>query len=101
MHKLLNPVYRDDPEPKRTFKLLRRFQATRHLPRSPPLFLVVDIEVEPVKVEGFMKDNKIIGIANDMVCNIRDYVFDPNAMNTNIIRPAITVTQIEFKPMMF
>jgi hypothetical protein len=33
----------------------------------------------------------VIGIANDRTRSIRDYVvFDPNAMNTGIVRPEIT-----------
>ena len=28
-------------------------------------------------------------------------IFDPNAMNMSIIRPEITIAQLEFKPMMF
>lgn len=39
-----------------------------------------------------MAESDIIGIANDRAKNIRDYeVFDPNAMNTWIIRPKIIV----------
>ncbi|MCI64527.1 hypothetical protein A2U01_0085785, partial [Trifolium medium] len=35
-----------------------------------------------------------IGIANDRGRSIRDYVvFDPNAMNTGIVRPEITAAQ--------
>ncbi|KAI5384334.1 hypothetical protein KIW84_071373 [Lathyrus oleraceus] len=75
----LNPVYRGDPELERTLRLLRRFQLT-----------------------GYFPDNDIIGIANDRARNIRDYVvFDPNAMNTRIIKPKIIVAQFEFKPMIF
>lgn len=49
-----------------------------------------------------MTENDIISIANDMERNIRDYdVLDPNAMNTGIIRPEITVAQFKFKPMIF
>ncbi|KAI5425266.1 hypothetical protein KIW84_031170 [Lathyrus oleraceus] len=66
--RLFTPVYKGDHEPDRTPKLLRRFQATGHLPRK----------------------------------EIRDYdVFDPNVMNTLIIKPYITLVQFEFKPMIF
>lgn len=82
--------------------MLRRFQSTLPLPGSPPLFLVVDIEVEPVKVEGVMEYNDIIATANDRACNIKDYVvFDLNVVNTCIIRPEIIMVKLEFKPIMF
>ena len=49
-----------------------------------------------------MADNGIIDIANDRAKNKMDYIiFNPNAMNTWIIRPKITVEQFEFKLMMF
>lgn len=49
-----------------------------------------------------MSEPDIIGIANDKARNIRDYaIFDPNSMNTRIIRPKIIVDQLKFKPMMF
>lgn len=42
-----------------------------------------DLEQEEV----VMEDNDIIGIANDIAHNIRDYVvFDPNSMNKGIIK---------------
>ncbi|KAL5560677.1 hypothetical protein UlMin_036888 [Ulmus minor] len=44
----------------------------------------------------------IIGIANDRDRSIRDYaIFDPETMNTGIVRPEITANHFEFKPMMF
>lgn len=44
----------------------------------------------------------IIGIANDRVRNIMDYiVFDLNSINTSIVRLYIIVTKFEFKRMMF
>lgn len=102
MCRLLNPIYREDPEPERTFRLLRRFQTTGHLLGSPRLFLVFDLEEEPIEKERVMPDNNIIGIVNDMARNIRDYVvLDPNAMNICIILPEIIVDQFEFKSMMF
>lgn len=49
-----------------------------------------------------MADNNIIGIANDRARNIIYYVvFDPNSMNTSIIRLDITLAQFEFKTIMF
>ncbi|MCI47804.1 hypothetical protein A2U01_0069046, partial [Trifolium medium] len=49
-----------------------------------------------------MAEPDIKGIANNRGRSIRDYVvFDPNAMNTGIVRPEITAAQFEFKPMMF
>ncbi|MCI57615.1 hypothetical protein A2U01_0078866, partial [Trifolium medium] len=52
--------------------------------------------------EAGMAEPDIIGIANDRGRSIRDYaVFDPNVMNTRIVRPEITAAQFEFKPMMF
>lgn len=99
---MLNPVYRGDPEPERTFRLLIRFQATGHLPGSPHSFLVLDTKEEPTEAYIVMVDNDIIGIANDKAYNIKDYaVFDPDAMNIRIIRLEIVVSQFEFKPMLF
>ncbi|KAL5540766.1 hypothetical protein UlMin_044089 [Ulmus minor] len=44
----------------------------------------------------------IIGIANDRDRSIRDYaIFDPETINTGIVRPEITANHFEFKPMMF
>lgn len=103
MCRLKNPFYRGypEPEPERTFRLLRRFQAIGHLPGSPPHFLVLDIEEEPTQAYIVMADNDIIDNANDMAHKIRDYsLFDPNYMKTIIIRPEITVTQFKFEPMM-
>ncbi|KAI5412838.1 hypothetical protein KIW84_057459 [Lathyrus oleraceus] len=74
MRRLLNPVYRGDPEPERTFRLLRRFQATGHLPGSLPSFLIFDLEEEPAQADIVMADNNIIGIANDRARNIKDYM---------------------------
>ncbi|MCI53245.1 hypothetical protein A2U01_0074491, partial [Trifolium medium] len=49
-----------------------------------------------------MPEPDIIGIVNDRGRSIRDYaVFNPNAMNTGIVRPEITTAQFEFKPMIF
>lgn len=49
-----------------------------------------------------MEKTNVIGIANDRARNIRDYaVFEPNVMNTGIVRPEITAAQFKFKPMMF
>jgi hypothetical protein len=57
---------------------------------------------EPGEVPTVLAEPDIIGIANDRARNIRTYaVFDPNAMNTGIVRPEITAAQFEFKPMMF
>ncbi|MCI60371.1 hypothetical protein A2U01_0081627, partial [Trifolium medium] len=48
--------------------------------------MAAQAEPEPV-----MAEPDIIGIANDKGRSIRDYaVFDPNAMNTGIVRPEIT-----------
>lgn len=107
MHKLLTLVYIEDFEPKWTLILLRRFQVVVHLLGSPSPALVFGnfegyFEEDPFEKERVMVDNDIIGISNDRERNIRDYaMFDPNVMNIGIIRPKITVTQFEFKPMMF
>lgn len=102
MGRLLNPVCRDDLGHERTFRLLRRFQATGHLPGSPPPFLVLYIEEELAEENIVMEDNDIIGITSDMARNIRDYgVFDTNDMNIGIIKPEIIVAKFKFKPMMF
>ena len=40
----------------------------------------------------------IIGIANDRARHIRDYaIFDPETMNTRIVKPEITANHFEFK----
>lgn len=66
--RLLNTTYTGDPEPKKTLRLLRRFQATCHLPGFPPSFLLfkepfegnfVEIQLDE---EGVMVENDIIGI---------------------------------------
>lgn len=45
-----------------------------------------------------MDEPGIIGITNDKAHNIRDYTgFDPNAMNTGIIRSEMIVAQFELK----
>lgn len=55
-----------------------------------------------MEVEVVMAETSIIGIANNRARNIRDYaVFDPNAMNTGIIRPKINASHLEFKSMIF
>lgn len=94
MFKLLHLVYKGDPEPERTLRVLRRFQLTGHFLGSPPPFFLVDLpELEEIvkdkaEAEVVMSDNDIIGIANDRERNIRYYViFDPNAINIVIIRP--------------
>lgn len=102
MRMLLNPIYRGDPEPKRMFRLLWRFQITGNLPGNRPPFLLFDLEDELVHANIVMADKDIIGIDNDRARNIMDYaVFDPNSMNNDIIRPEIIVAQFEFKPMLF
>ncbi|KAI5391391.1 hypothetical protein KIW84_076264 [Lathyrus oleraceus] len=39
MRRALNPIYRGDPKPERTLRLLRRFHLIGRLPGSPPSFL--------------------------------------------------------------
>ncbi|KAK2450136.1 hypothetical protein QL285_009271 [Trifolium repens] len=107
MHRLLSPEFRPDPEIERTFRILRRNREVN-----------TQVGVNLAEEEGFhnsdpeeeMAEPKevpisrpdVIGIANNKTRNIQDYaVFDPNAMNTGIVRPEITAAQFEFKPMMF
>jgi hypothetical protein len=107
MRRLLSPEFRPDPEIERTFRILRRNREVN-----------TQVGVNLAEEEGFhnsdpeeeMAEPKevpisrpdVIGIANNKTRNIQDYaVFDPNAMNTGIVRPEITAAQFEFKPMMF
>lgn len=104
---MLTLIYKGDLEPEKILILLRRFQAIGHLPGSPPPIILFGnfegyFEEEPFEEEVVMVDNEIIGIANDRARKIRDYiVFDPNSMNTRIMRPYIIMAQFEFKPMVF
>lgn len=88
-------------------RLRRRFQATSHLSRSllpTHLFEAFEehFEEPQLKQEGVMVENDIVGIANYIARNIRDYVvFDPNTMNMRILQPEITVAHFEFSSMMF
>jgi len=46
--------------------------------------------------------NNTIDMSNEKDRSIREYVvFDPNALHTSIMRPEVTTTQFEFKPIMF
>ncbi|KAL5569743.1 hypothetical protein UlMin_026318 [Ulmus minor] len=57
---------------------------------------------EPENRYVVVQPPNIIGIENDRDRSIRDYViFDPETMNTGIVRPKITANHFEFKPMMF
>ncbi|KAL5573431.1 hypothetical protein UlMin_023028 [Ulmus minor] len=57
---------------------------------------------EPENRYVVVQPPNIIGIANDRDRSIRDYaIFDPETMNTGIVRPEITANHFEFKPMMF
>ena len=57
---------------------------------------------EPKNRYVVVQPPNIIGIANDRDRSIRDYaIFDPETMNTGIVRPEITANHFEFKPMMF
>ncbi|MCI36665.1 hypothetical protein A2U01_0057888, partial [Trifolium medium] len=102
MHRLLSPEYRDDPDIERTFRILRRNQrentgtgvnlAERGYSSESEEDMANQDDPEIV-----MAEPDIIGIANDRARNIRDYaVFDPNVMNTGIVRPKITAAQFEF-----
>lgn len=65
-------------------------------------FEYIEEQAQVKEEDPAMAESDIIGIANDMERNIREYaVFNPNAMNTWIIIPEIIVAQFEFKPMMF
>ncbi|KAK2354700.1 hypothetical protein QL285_092185 [Trifolium repens] len=107
MRRLLSPEFRPDLEIERTFRILRRNRGVNTQVgvnlAEEKVFHNSDSEEEMAEQEEVpiaMPD--VIGIANDRTRNIRDYaVFDPNAMNTGIVRPEITAAQFEFKPMMF
>ncbi|KAI5424664.1 hypothetical protein KIW84_030741 [Lathyrus oleraceus] len=111
MRRLLHPVYRGDPESERTLRVLRRFQLIGHFPGSPTSCILADVpeleidgelELDEEEAEVVMAYNDVIGISNDRARNIIDYtIFDPNAMNTRIIRPKIDIPHSKFKPMMF
>ncbi|KAK2415996.1 hypothetical protein QL285_038430 [Trifolium repens] len=105
MRRLLSPEFRAGPEIERTFRILRRnrgvnIQVGVNLAEEED-FHNSDPEEEEMGEPGgvpiVLPD--VIGIANDRTRNIRDYaVFDPNAMNTGIVRPEIIAAQFEFKP---
>lgn len=110
MRMFLTSVCKGDSDLEKILRLLRRFQSTSHLLGNPPHILVFRNLEEPfegnfeevqLKEERVVAEDDIIGIANDRARNIQDcVVFDPNSINTEIIRTNITVTQFEFKPVM-
>ncbi|KAI5412153.1 hypothetical protein KIW84_057000 [Lathyrus oleraceus] len=63
---------------------------------------VPELELDEEEAKVVMADNDVIRITNDRERNIRNYaIFDPNSMNTRIIRPTVDAPSFKFKPMMF
>ena len=96
MHRQSTPEFQLDPKIERTFRrLLRENQGFVELGRLVAM-LGGNEEREECK-EGpknryiIVQPPNIIGIANDRDRSIRDYViFDPETMNTGIVRPEMT-----------
>ncbi|MCI31263.1 hypothetical protein A2U01_0052475, partial [Trifolium medium] len=105
MHRLVSPEFRPDPEIERTFRNRRRNlweNSGIGVNLAEEEYSSEEDMADQVGPDAGMAEPDIIGIANDKERSIRDYaVFDPNAMNTGIVRPEITAAQFEFKPMMF
>ncbi|KAL5576436.1 hypothetical protein UlMin_018135 [Ulmus minor] len=104
MHRQGTPEFQLDHEIERTFRrLLRQNQGFAELGRMAAL--IGGNEEHPEGPENryvVIQPTNIIGIANDRDRSIRDYaIFDPETMNTGIVRPEITANHFEFKPMMF
>ena len=103
MHKQGTPEYQLDPEIERTFRRLRREnQGFAELGRMAALLGGNNNEEEDKNRFVLVSPPDIIGIANERDQTIQDYaIFDPETMNTSIVRPEITSNNFEFKPMMF
>lgn len=109
MYRFLSPDYRLDLEIERTFKRLRRGQASSQ--PLPELVLNTPTNSTPDSAEVLSPaasemaeevPQDSMTMANDRNCAIRGYaVFDPEAMNTGIVRTPISAAQFEFKPIMF
>ena len=98
------PEYQLDPEIERTFRRLQREnQGFVELGKMAPV--AGGNEDRDEREENryvIVPPPNIIGIANDRDQFIQDYaIFDPETMNTGIVRPEITANHFEFKPMMF
>ena len=107
MHRQGAPEFQLDHEIERTFRrLLRENQGFAELGRMAALIGGNGGHDEhpegPENRYIVVQPPNIIGIANDRDRSIRDYaIFDPETMNTGIVRPEITANHFEFKPMMF
>ncbi|KAL5560290.1 hypothetical protein UlMin_036501 [Ulmus minor] len=107
MHRQGAPEFQLDHEIERTFRrLLRENQGFAELGRMAALLGGNRAGGEhpegPENRYIVVQPPNIIGIANDRDRSIRDYaIFDPETMNTGIVRPEITANHFEFKPMMF
>ncbi|KAL5563684.1 hypothetical protein UlMin_033431 [Ulmus minor] len=107
MHRQGTPEFQLDHEIERTFRrLLRQNQGFTELGRMAALIGGNgghdEHNEEPENRYVVVQPPNIIGIANDRDRSIRDYaIFDPEIMNTWIVRPEIIANHFEFKPMMF
>lgn len=90
MGKLISPKYKGDPWPKIKFKLSRRFKISHQLFKAfihDPSQIEIELEDSKNEEEYGIVRQDIIGISNGRERNIGDYAnFDPNSMNTSIIR---------------
>ncbi|PNY16243.1 hypothetical protein L195_g012958 [Trifolium pratense] len=105
MHRLVSPEFIPDPEIERTFRSRRtnlKENSGIGVNLAEEEYSSEEDMADQAEPEVVLAEPDIIGIANDKGRSIRDYdVFDPNAMNTGIVRPEIIAAQFEFKPMMF
>ena len=107
MHRQDTPEFQLDHEIERTFRrLLRQNQGFVELGRMTTSIggngEHDERQEEPGNRYIVVPPPNIIGIANDKDRSIRDYaIFDPETMNTGIVRPEITANHFKFKPMMF
>ena len=105
MHRQSTSEYQLDPKIERTFKrLLRENQGFVEFGK-----MATQIggngggeEEVPNNCYVIVQPPNIIGIANDRNQSILDNaIFEPETMNTGIVRPKITAKHFEFKLMMF
>ena len=102
MHRQGTPEFQLDLEIERTFRWLRREnQGFIELGRTAAMLGGNEERQEGPKNHFIIvQPPNIIGIANDRDRSIWDYaIFNPETMNTGIVRPA--TNHFEFKPIMF
>ena len=124
MHRRSSPEFQLQPEIERVFRALRRRDPAGFIalgraaamatpppsnhgsqqqtpPRSDDGSQQTVPQVQPRYVQEVLNQT-VIGMANDRDRPMRDYVvFDPQTMETSIVRPELATAHFEFKPMMF